>query len=1194
LELPDWGWPDLFHAREKTPKDNRCPIPKNKSFARWRHCVEKCRVQIRFLISPAGSGKTHRCLAEIREALRAAPEGPPLILLAPKQATFQLERQLLADDSLQGYTRLHILSFERLARFVFDQLGQPPPQMLNEEGRLMVLRALLARRRNDLKLFRASARLTGFARQLSLALRELQRNLLTPEALLKLADDAREHIGLSLKLHDLATLLRDYLDWLQAHDLQDADCLLDGATNALKAHAADSSSSILHPPSSPQIAALWLDGFAEFSAQESDLLAAVVSHCERATIAFCLDPAAEDTSWLSNWSLVRKTFEETKNRLTDLSGAKVSVEPLRPERDMNRFSGNPALAHLEKFWAEPRPFTIYDLGFTNPAARTDNPDHVTRITHYAPIRIATCTNPEAEATLAAREILRFVRAGGRFREASVIVRMLEGYHETLQRVFSRYDIPFFLDRRESVSHHPLAELTRSALRVAAFNWAHDDLFAALKTGLVPAEETQLDRLENEALARGWKGATWQRPIQISDEVELSNQLERLRQKIVPPFQNLANQFTLLQNRPNGKQLAAALREFWNALNLEKQLQTWADQISNPEFQIPNPVHATVWEQLNAWLDNVALAFPNETMSLHEWLPILEAGMTSLAVGVIPPALDQVLVGAIDRSRNPDIRLALVLGLNEGVFPAPPPPAALLTDADRDELEKRGIALGTSARLHIGRERYFGYIACTRARQRLVLTCSAFDTNDKPLNPSPFLSRIKQLFPQLETENVSRISDWRESQHANELIAPLLRTRNSKLETQNWGRLAGLPALKLALDRLRHFQIQPAEESLSPELARRLYSATLHTSVSRLEQFAACPFRFFVHSGLRAEERKAFELDVREQGSFQHDALAKFHQQLHDEGKRWRDITPREARERIGKIAQSLVTNYRDGLMQSSEETKFTARVLIESLQDFVETLVDWMARQYAFDPVAVELPFGESDMHPAWELDLGEGRRLALRGRIDRVDVCLDASRDEALCVVVDYKSSQKKLDSLLIANGLQLQLLAYLNVLRHWPKPRELFGAARLIPAGVFYVNLRGKYNRQSNRADALAEIEDARKLAYQHSGRFDARALRKLDSREDAVKGDQFNYRKNKDGSLSKNSREALASEEFEALLDSVEVNLKTMGREIFSGAVQVSPFRKGAMTACNQCDYQAICRIDPWTHQFRALRAEGTASE
>src|SRR5439155_23930225 len=60
--------------------------------------------------------------------------------------------------------------------------------------------------------------------------------------------------------------------------------------------------------------------------------------------------------------------------------------------------------------------------------------------------------------------------------------------------------------------------------------------------------------------------------------------------------------------------------------------------------------------------------------------------------------------------------------------------------------------------------------------------------------------------------------------------------------------------------------------------------------------------------------------------------------------------------------------------------------------------------------------------------------RLALRGRIDRVDLFRNAAADEALCVVVDYKSSHKQLDAVLMAHGVQLQLPAYLAVLRHWP----------------------------------------------------------------------------------------------------------------------------------------------------------------
>jgi ATP-dependent helicase/nuclease subunit B len=393
-------------------------------------------------------------------------------------------------------------------------------------------------------------------------------------------------------------------------------------------------------------------------------------------------------------------------------------------------------------------------------------------------------------------------------------------------------------------------------------------------------------------------------------------------------------------------------------------------------------------------------------------------------------------------------------------------------------------------------------------------------------------------------------------------------------------------LLAALANLRGYANVVAQNRLRPELADSLYGPTLRTSVSRLESFAACPFKFFVHAGLRAEERLRFELDPREQGSFQHEVLAAFHEQLRCEGRRWRDLAPEEAREWVRGLAEVLAADFRERLFSKSAQTRFAARMLTEALEDFIGVLVGWMRGQYEFDPVAVELAFGETDGAPAWELDLGAGRRLALRGRIDRVDLCRGAGDDEALCVVVDYKSSQKELDPVLLANGVQLQLPAYLNVLQHWPEPRGTFGVGALRPAGVFYVSLRGIYARESNRSDALADAEEARRLAYQHAGRFDASALGKLDNRG-APKGDQFNYRRNKDGSWAKNCREALSPQDFATLLGSMEENLKRMGREIFAGAARVDPYRHKQTVACDQCSYQAICRIDPWTHRYRALR-------
>ena len=1161
-------------------------------------------MQVRLLLGSAGSGKTFRCLSEARRALLESPQGLPLLLLAPKQGTYQLEQRLLASPSLKGYTRLFILSFESLARFIFDRLGKPVPRILTEEGRLMVLRGLLAQTRQELKLFRASARLTGFAQQLSQTLSELERAQLSPAVLNQLAGQMPGSEALSCKLHDLALLLERYQAWLEARELEDEDALLGAATELLGANPA---------PAMP-IASLWVDGFAEFSELELELLCALVPRAERAALTFCLEPASgKKHSWLSRWSMVRNTLESCQKRLGELPQVALITETLgRPDGE-GRFSNNPVLGHLEQCWEEEEPYA-------EGPARGGEAKGSTTIGEN--LRLVCCADREDEATQAAREILRFVRSGGRYRDVAVVVRKLDLYHQVIQRVFARYEIPFFLDRRESVSHHPFAELTRGAVRTAAFGWQQADWFGALKSGLVPIEQEEVDLLENEALARGWNGPAWHQPVRLTESPKTEQErqrleqfeirLEKIRRAVVPPFEKFTLSLAVLHNRPTGVQLAAAIRELWDRLGIERRLACWAAaETSADQSGAGASVHETVWRQVNAWLDNAQLAFPTEPLALREWLPILEAGLANLSVGIIPPALDQVLVGAVDRSRTPEVKLALVLGLNETVFPLAAESAGLLTEGDRVELEKRNVVLRSGTRYRLGRESYLGYIACTRARQRLVLSWALRDPSGTPLNPSSLLWRMRQLFPQLEAEVAPRRLDWKQVEHPGELVEPLLAMRSEECGVRNEQGdsdrsgtphsalrtphsydvstcMNRFPRLASLFENLRQYGRLEQPDALTAELASRLYGPVLRTSVSRLEQFAACPFKFLVHSGLRAEERKRFELDVKEQGTFQHAVLALFHEQLRREAKRWSDVTPAQARQRVERIAFELTGSFRDGLFKTTDENQFTAGVLSESLQDFVETLVEWMHCQYRFDPIAVELGFGEDDSAAAWKLDLGGGRTLELRGRIDRVDLYREPGSNSALCVVVDYKSSHKQLDPVLIQHGLQLQLLLYLHVLRKWSQPEATFGALRLEPAGVFYVNLRGIYGREHNRLEVLADPDRGRKLAYRHSGRFDIRALPHLDSRSDVTEGDQFNYRLTQRGQVSKVCREAMPSPDFAALLAQVEDNVRAIGQEVYSGRAEVSPYRKGAVTACDQCSYHSICRVDPWTQKYRVLRS------
>ncbi|MBI5383672.1 MAG: PD-(D/E)XK nuclease family protein [Verrucomicrobia bacterium] len=1151
-------------------------------------------MQVTFLLGPAGSGKTWRCLAEIRGALQTSPEGLPLLLLAPKQATFQLERQLLADPDLPGYTRLQIVSFERLAELILSELA-PPPRVLDEEGRVMVLRALLMRmeREKQLQTFHATARLPGFAQQLSLLLRELQRHQLPPAKLAALAAKPDVTPALAAKLHDLALVLEGYLGWLNEHGLQDANGLLDRAAEALiesskfKVQSSTSSESGIANPQSAicnlqsaiRLAGLWLDGFAEMTPQELDLLAALVPHCDRATLAFCLDrEPADELPWLSTWAVVAQSFRQCRARLAALPDCEVTVETLQRQTARDRFAASPALAHLEAHWTDSRPAS-------DEAASA------------YPLRVAVCPTPEAEATLAAHEILRHVRAGGRFRDCAVLVRSLDGYHDALRRVFTRYEIPFFLDRREPVAHHPLAELTRSALRTVAFGWKHEDWIGALKTGLVSARDEQIDWLENAALEHGWEGAVWRDGIASPAPTGPAHEAERLRQELVPPFLALAARLSETQFQPTGAQLAEALSELWETLQVESRLEAWANHSAAEDqsaFRTPHSaLHSTVWDQMQLWLANLALAFPTEALPLRDWLPILEAGLGGLTVGVIPPALDQVLLGAIDRSRNPDLQLAIILGLNEGVFPAPPPPAVLLTDADRDELEGQRVFLGPNRKLRLGHERYFGYIACTRARRRLVLTHAQSDEDGRALNPSLFIDQVKRMFPDWVVEEFGALEaadaapSWLAAQHVCELAAPLLRnkTRPAAEQFQSLSRFEPLPPFAPIVEKWSQVAATVGQ-ALRVAATEKLYGQELTTSVSALEDFAACPFKFFVARGLRAEERKQFEADEREQGSFQHEVLKDFHCRVRAHGRRWRDLPVPEACVMIRRSAEDLLPLFRDGIFLASDAARFKAELLIDALEQLIAVLIDW-ARQCEFDPYAVEVDFGfEGSPLPAWRLPVDAGHALRLRGRIDRIDLCR-ISDEEALVTVIDYKSRVHPLDATKLQHGLQLQLPSYLSVLRHLENPLEALNVERLTPAGVFYVSLRGESGSGASRAEVLSAAADARRSGYVHTGRFNSGWLRLFDNREDARSGDQFKYRLNKDGNVSANCTEALTPEKFQQFLELSEQHLQRIGGEIFAGNAGVSPYRKNTETACQHCDFRAVCRFDPWVEPYRVLR-------
>ena len=1191
---------------------------------------EKEGMQVRFLLGPAGSGKTFRCLADIQSTLMENPEGNPLLFLSPKQATFQLESQLLQNIALPGYTRLKILSFERLAFHVINQLTHSRPQILDENGRVMVLRALIAQNQDKLECFTSTSQLPGFIQQLSGLLHDCIQQGLGPDQMATLLDKSILIPSLTQKIRDLRILTEAYHQWLFDRGLHDGNDLLNIATDLLKKankaqrcilnsetgedRIAQTSFSLdfgkaapsknnnhvsaprplktktcsalnSHHPSDFKIAGLWLDGFAELTFPEMKLLLALLPFCDRALLAFCLRNNSPQ-HWLSPWSIVSSTFHKCLTALQALPGVELVIETMNSS-ETGRFITCPALAHLESHWdrVNPPPFT--------PSDQTQLKTSLKRI---------RCTHPEAEVINAAQEIREFVENGGRYRDCGILLRTFDGYHETIRRIFNRYSIPIFIDRRESIAHHPLAELTRYSLRIWIHGWCHEDLFGALKTGLFPLNDEEIDFLENETLAHGWKGDVWAKPIRWENKLISQFDVNILRHAIVPLFVQFgrallgtnADQIFLnaatpdwpcigMETQVHGARLANSIRLLWDSLRVHERLEYWSKQTADDDTTQSPPfhtIHHTVWTQMLAWLDNLSLAFSDVSLSLRLWQDILETGMSGLTVGIIPPVVDQVLVGVVDRSRNPDLKLTLVLGLNEGVFPATPSISGLLNEAELSSLEESGFPIALNRRTQIAKEKYLGYISFTRPRNRLILSHCERNDNDKVLNPSSFFTSITQLFPTLEEEEF--ISSCITIRTWTDLIPYGLRQGSSPAQ---WHEEVLQNASEQIKNQINLIRCCTSQTLLKPEVASILFGDCLAVSATQLEWYAECPFKFFTGWSLEADERKMFELDSRKEGSFQHAVLAEFHHRLFRCNKRWRDIDSSEARSLIREIAQNISASYHEGILHSNASNEFVLSGIITQLQDFAAAIVTGMVN-YGLDPHLVEISYGHSWGLPEWVIDLKEKKILSISGKIDRVDSLHSFDKHQFFLAVYDYKSSYRNFDSLLFSAGIQMQLPLYLHLLLNASDSLHLPAGTILQPVGAFYSNLAGKYEAAADRSEALSTDLETTQKAFQYRGRFDPNFLRLLDIRMDNKKGTQFKYLIKKDGQLSISRSDIFNHGSFQDFLNQTEIIVRKLGEQILNGCIQVDPYQKGTSRACQGCLFNTFCRIDPWTHKFRII--------
>lgn len=1145
-------------------------------------------MSLQFIAGPAGCGKSFQvCRQMIEEAVRE-PEKQFLVIV-PEQFTMQTQKEILEMHPKKGLLNIDVLSFNRLAWRVFEEVGGNRLPVLEDTGKNLVVRHVIMNGRGRLKIMQGSLEKQGASAEMSSLISELLQYRISPEDLDDWAEAQRggRHERLALKLEDVKTVYTSFLSYLQDHYLTTEE------VPELLCSVIDRSALI-------RGSVIVMDGFTGFTPVQEQVVSKLLKLADSVRVVVtCGSP--EELRYGKNLHSLFHMSREMTDRTTVLAreaGTEILPAVWLAPSGKSRFAHSPALSYMEE--------NLFRYGERKPYGKPQTE-----------IAVLEAQDPVSEMRAAAEQIRRMVREEGyRWRDFAVVTGDLDTYGRAGTRIFQEAGIPYFLDQKKSVLDNPAVEFIRSAIDMEIRQYSYESVFRFLRSGMTDFSGQEADDMETYVRAlgvRGWKkyDEEWTRmpksgPGGADAEDERAEPAilgyNRLREKFTGEMREFHEAF-------HGRQMTAEDRtKVLYGLIVRHRLQDRLEEMSDRFSGAGNAAGAKEYSQLYRaimdLLNRIAVVLGDERMSMKEYQQILDAGFEEIAIGVIPPGEDQVMIGDIERTRLRKIRVLFFTGINDGLIPKPSVQKGILSEPDRSRLEEGGARLSPSAREKMFRERFYLYLAMTKPSDRLYLSYARTSADGSAAKPAGLIHVIRRLFAfsekledllpvlteeELYRQDLTRLFETPSGERAYLLkIMQAIPASEVPEEAETiLRRIRRDPHRRVRAERLLEAKTAGCRASaIGNALAEKLYGTDIELSVTRLEEFAGCPYRHFLDYGLRLQEREDFEFRLRDFGNVMHRALQIFSAEVAERGLSWRSLTDSQRNGLADLALRSAAGNYGNAVLMSSGRNRYEIEQLSEMLRRTVWALQKQIMKG-AFEPDRFEFRFGGGTDTSSFAAGHAV---MNLYGRIDRLDVC-DADGVRYL-KIIDYKTGSRDLDLNRVYSGLQLQLPLYMREVCE-EQQRQL-PSMTAEPAGIFYYHIQDPL---VDEADADARDEEILK-ALRPLGlvRSEKPVQRLFDAEtEDGQTSDVLpagvkigDAEKADRSEKKKPAKAARGREDFYTLLDFAGEKARELGEEMMRGNCAISPalqFQGSKETdECTYCEGCDICAYDERLEGYR----------
>lgn len=1054
-----------------------------------------------------GDGATLRSVL-----LRFAAEDGKRLVIVPEQYTLQTERDLIDGLQAKGFFDLEVLSPSRLTERVFALAGTDERVRVDARGKQIALARALMLCKKQLRYYESAAERQGFIQRAGMLIADFKRAEVEPEALLAHAEALPEGAEQD-KLHDLALIYAQY-------ERQLAGQFVDGEDVQAQM--------LLRLPESglTRDALVIVFGFDVMTGQMCRLLQVM---------------AAE-----SREVLVLLNMRDTPD-----------FEPVRESARRLRDGALAAGLACETTWLPEMPSAqAQDIAFLS--RHYLSPGGAVFFGTLQNIRLYAAPNPYYEAHFVAQEILLLHERGMAFGDIAVAMGD-EGFAGTLSTVLASYAIPAYAATKLSATSHGAARFLIASLRAVGGGYAAQDMLGVIKSGYAPIADADAWRLENYLLSYGIRGRLWLAPFARGGAEERA-QVEAARMALIEPLEALRQ---ALSSSADAGETLRRVYDYLDQTGLFARLTAQQERLLRADMPAEAAQTRQIWDAMMRLLSQAYALLHDVKVSARQLSAWLEAGLSGCELSALPPTADAVMCGGLGTLPLAHPRALFLTNMTDTLLSPGAP--SLLTQEEQERAQRALHAyLSLTEDGQDDLRRLDVWKAMSAPAEKLFLTRAQAMQDGGALRPFSGLGTLRRLFPALiEEGGVSQCAaaalPLAPGPALDEIGGMARRNALQGDWLSAWRYLSRDPQTR---ERAQALRDAFAPETDAPPLPRPVTHALFMErvmSVSRLESFAACPYRHFVEQGLSPRPRKEWTVTPIDAGNFYHSALEGFTRLL-PTIPGWPRIDKKTCDAAIDAAAQPIMTQMLSGAMGDSARMRALGDKYTRVLRRVAWTFTRG-ARQSAFSPVCAEVRFGYPGGIPPLTLTLKTGERVYVRGVIDRID---RYAGDEGVYLrVVDYKSGAEKLDPARIFYGAQLQLLLYLQA--------ALAMEDDAAPAGAFYMRLSDPI--LPDQADEK-QLEDAlaRALCLRGVALRDVEILRRMDEGTPPLTLPKVTTA---DGGFDQ--RAMLATlEEMRALIAHAKDMAARLTERMREGEIAARPLCDGEKSGpCEHCDYADICR-------------------